>query len=99
MCCVSAHEGQKRMSEPLELPCGFWEPNSGLTRKHFLYRRNAEIQELRNIPTVDERVRYIKKRIDNAIGYYQNLKPIFEDDDYKHLKTWKEVMEKLQNRG
>lgn len=71
----------------------------GLTRKHFLYRRNAEIQELRNIPTVDERVRYIKKRIDNAIGYYKNLKPIFKDDDYKHLKTWKEVMEKLQNRG
>lgn len=48
---------------------------------------------------IDERVSYMKKRIDNAIGYYKNLKPIFKDDDYKHLKTWKEVMEKLQKRG
>ena len=71
----------------------------GLTRKHFLYRRNEEIQELRNMLTVDERVEYIKERIDNAINYYKNLKPIFKDDDYKFLKTWAEVIVKLQERG
>jgi serine/threonine-protein kinase len=71
----------------------------GLTRKHFLYRRNEEIQELRSMSTVDERVEYIKERIDNAIHYYKNLKPIFKDDDYKFLKTWTEVIEKLKERG
>lgn len=71
----------------------------GLTRKHFLYRRNEEIQELRSMSTVDERVEYIKERIDNAIRYYKNLKPIFKDDDYKFLKTWTEVIEKLKERG
>lgn len=71
----------------------------GLTRKHFLYRRNQEIQELRNLSTIDERVEYIKDRIDKAIRYYKNLKPIFKDDDYKFLKTWTEVITKLQERG
>lgn len=71
----------------------------GLTRKHFLYRRNTEIQELRNMPTVNERVKYIKNRIDSAASYYKNLKPIFKDDDYKYLKTWTEVIAKLQERG
>lgn len=70
-----------------------------LTRKHFLYRRNMEIQELRNMQTVNERVEYMKKRIDVAINYYKNLKPIFKDDDYRYLKTWKEVIAKLQKRG
>ena len=70
-----------------------------LTRKHFLYRRNEEIQQLRCMSTRDERVGYIKDRIANAIGYYKNLKPIFKDDDYKYLKTWIEVIEKLQERG
>ena len=49
--------------------------------------------------TIDERVEYIKDRIANAIGYYKNLKPIFKDDDYKFLKTWVEVIAKLQERG
>lgn len=71
----------------------------GLTRKHFLFRRNEEIEELRNMSTVDERVGYIKERIDNAISYYKNLKPIFKEDDYKFLKTWVEVIAKLQERG
>lgn len=71
----------------------------GLTRKHFLYRRDEEIQKLRSMSTVDERVEYIKERVTTAIGYYKNLKPIFKDDDYKFLKTWLEVIEKLQERG
>lgn len=49
--------------------------------------------------TIDERVEYIKDRIDKAIKYYKNLKPIFKDDDYKFLKTWTEVITKLQERG
>ena len=71
----------------------------GLTRKHFLYRRNEEVQKLRSMHTIDERVEYIKNVIDNAIVYYKNLKPIFKDDDYKFLKTWMEVIVKLQERG
>lgn len=70
-----------------------------LTRKHFLYRRNEEIQLLRKMSSLDERIEYIKTRIDKAIGYYKNLKPIFKDDDYKFLKTWLEVIAKLQERG
>ncbi|MDD6632982.1 MAG: serine/threonine-protein kinase [Lachnobacterium sp.] len=70
-----------------------------LTRKHFLYRRNEEIQKLRSIPTIESRVEYMKDRITNAIGYYKNLKPIFKDDDYKFLKTWTDVIAKLQERG
>lgn len=71
----------------------------GLTRKHFLYRRNEEIQKLRNFPTVDERVKYMKERIENAINYYKNLKPIFKEEDYRFLRTWTEVITKLQERG
>lgn len=71
----------------------------GLTRKHFLYRRNEEIQLLRSMPSVNERIEYMKGRIDDAIGYYKNLKPIFREDDYKYLRTWVEVIVKLQERG
>ncbi len=71
----------------------------GLTRKHFLYRRNEEIQKLRSMATVDERVRYVKERIDTAVNYYGNLKPVFKDADYKFLKTWADVLNKLQERG
>lgn len=49
--------------------------------------------------TIDERVRNVKERIDMAINYYKNLKPIFKDDDYKFLKTWTDVLMKLQERG
>ncbi len=71
----------------------------GLTKKHFLYRRNEEIQRLRNMQTKNERINFITERIDNAINYYKHLKPIFKEDDYKFLKTWKEVIGKLQKRG
>lgn len=70
-----------------------------LTRKHFLYRRQEEIQILRSISSVDKRVEYIRDRITKAIDYYKNLKPIFKDDDYKYLKTWIEVIDKLRERG
>lgn len=71
----------------------------GLTRKHFLYRRNEEVQKLRSMHTIDERVEYIKSIINNAMFFYKNLKPIFKDDDYKFLRTWMEVIVKLQERG
>lgn len=70
-----------------------------LTKKHFLYRRNEEMLKLRTLPATEERVLYIKNRVEKAIGYYKNLKPIFKDDDYKFLKTWMEVIIKLQERG
>ncbi len=69
------------------------------TRKHFLYRRHKEIQELRKMYTLDERVEYIRNRIKKATAYYKNLKPIFKEDDYKFLRTWEDVIAKLQERG
>jgi len=67
-----------------------------LTKKHFLYRRNQEINELRAINTIQNRVEYIEKRVIDAISYYDNLKPIFKDDDSRFLKVWVEVIKKLK---
>lgn len=67
-----------------------------LTRKHFLYRRNEEIEILRNLPSVSARVEYIEERINNAIKYYKKLKPIFKEEDSKFLKTWLDVVQKLK---
>jgi serine/threonine-protein kinase len=70
--------------------------SDGLARKHFLYRRNEEINELRKFTTSLERISYIEKRITNALHFYKNLKPIFRDDDSKFLKVWLDVIEKLK---
>jgi serine/threonine-protein kinase len=67
-----------------------------LTKKHFLYRRNEEIEELRKLTTLQERVNHIERRIKDAIQYYKNLRPIFQDDDSRFLKTWLDVIEKLK---
>jgi len=70
--------------------------NDGLTRKHFLYRRQEEIDKLRNLSTIEERVNYLENSINTALTYYKNLKPIFKDDDFKFLKVWLEVINKLK---
>lgn len=70
----------------------------GLSKKHFLYRRNEELLLLRGMASSDERINFIKNRIETALSYYKNLKPIFKDDDYKYLKTWYDVVTKLQAR-
>jgi len=67
-----------------------------LTRKHFLFRRNQEIEELRNLDSTLERVEYIETRIKNAIAYYKSLKPIFKDNDSQFLKIWLDVLQKLK---
>jgi len=67
-----------------------------LTKRHFLYRRNEEINELRKLTNLQERVSYIELRIKNAIQYYKNLKPVFQDDDSRFLKVWLDVIEKLK---
>lgn len=68
----------------------------GLTRKHFLFRRNKEIEELRNLDSTLERVEYMEARIKNAIVHYKSLKPIFKDDDSRFLKVWLDVLQKLK---
>lgn len=70
--------------------------NDKLAGKHFLYRRNEEIETLRNLDAISERVDYMEDRIKNAITYYKNLKPIFKDDDSRFLKTWLDVLQKLK---
>lgn len=70
--------------------------NDGLTRKHFLYRRNEEIEKLRSFDVIAERVDYMEERINNAIEYYKSLKPIFKEDDSRFLRTWLDVLQKLK---
>jgi len=70
--------------------------SDSLTKKHFLYRRYEEIEEFRKLTTLQERVNHIENRIKNANLYYKNLKPIFQEDDSRFLKTWSDVIEKLK---
>ena len=72
--------------------------NDALSKKHFLYRRNEEIKKLRSLSEISDRVEHLEMMINDAITYYKNLKPIFKDDDYKFLKTWLEVIEKLKEK-
>jgi Serine/threonine protein kinase len=70
--------------------------DDGLTRKHFLYRRNLEIEELRHLNSTQDKVDYIEERVTQAIQNYKSLKPIFKDDDYRFLKVWLDVIKKLR---
>jgi serine/threonine-protein kinase len=67
-----------------------------LTRKHFLYRRGKEIEEIRKLSSIEERVSLIERRIKEAIQNYKNLKPIFKDEDSGFLKVWLDVIEELR---
>ena len=46
-------------------------------RLHFLYNRNSEINHLKTLNRA-ERINYITGYIENAIGYYQHLSPVFK---------------------
>ena len=70
--------------------------NESLSKKHFLYRRQEEINELRSFSNKQARVNYIESRIQNAYSYHQSLKPIFKTDDYNHFKTWLAVIQELK---
>lgn len=70
--------------------------NEPLSKKHFLYRRQEEINKLRSFETISERIDYIETCIQNAISYHQSLKPIFKTDDYNHFKTWLTVIQELK---
>lgn len=65
------------------------------TRKHFLYRRQEEINIMSKM-TIPERIDYIQNRISIALKYYENLKPIFKESDYSFLKTWDKVIKQLR---
>lgn len=68
----------------------------GLTRKHFLFRRNQEIEEIRKLASINDRVNFLEQRIKEAVQNYKNLKPIFKDDDSRFLKIWLDVIQKLR---
>lgn len=70
--------------------------NEPLSKKHFLYRRQEEINKLRSFYTISDRVNYIETCIQNAINYHQALKPIFTSNDYSHFKTWLTVIQELK---
>lgn len=70
--------------------------NESLSKKHFLYRRQQEINKLRSFDTISERIDYIEACIQNAINYHQALKPIFKSDDYNHFRTWLTVIHELK---
>lgn len=70
--------------------------NDKLAKKHFLFRRNEEIEILRDINSIAERVNYMEKQIKNAIMYYKEFSPIFKDEDSSFLRVWLEVIKKLK---
>lgn len=67
-----------------------------LAQKHFLFRRQEEINQLRSIPNINERVSFTEVRVQNAITYHQALKPVFKADDYNHFKVWQTVIDELK---
>lgn len=70
--------------------------NEQLSKKHFLYKRQEEIDVLRSFKSISDRIDYIEMRIQNAINYHQALKPIFKADEYSHFKTWQTVIQELK---
>ena len=70
--------------------------NEQLSKKHFLYKRQEEINILRSFESIKDRVNYIEMRVQNAFNYHQALKPIFKTDDYSHFKTWQIVIQELK---
>ena len=67
-----------------------------LSKKHFLYKRQEEINKLRSFENICDRVDYIETRVQNAINYHQGLKPIFKPDDYSHFRIWQTVIQELK---
>lgn len=70
--------------------------NEQLSKKHFLYKRQEEIDKLRSFESINDRVAYIEMCVQNAINYHQALKPIFKSDDYNHFRTWQTVIQELK---
>lgn len=70
--------------------------NEQLSKKHFLYKRQKEIEKLRSFSNTHDRVAYIEMRVQNAINYHQALKPIFKSDDYSHFRTWQTIIDELK---
>ncbi len=70
--------------------------NEQLSKKHFLYKRQEEINVLRSFKSISDRVNYIETRIQKAFDYHQALKPIFKADEYSHFKTWQTVIQELK---
>lgn len=56
-------------------------------------------KQIKKIPsTRKERIKYLKKLIENALGYYQNANvPFDSDSDGEHLLVWREVIRKFEN--
>ncbi len=71
--------------------------DDGLTKKHFLYRRNEEINNIRAFSSIEERVTYVEMQIKDAIQNYKKLKPIFRDEEAKFLTVWLDVIKKLKD--
>ena len=70
--------------------------NDILSKKHFLFRRQEEINTLRSFSNMSQKVSFIEQRIQNAIVYHQALRPIYKDDEFNYLKTWLTVIDELK---
>lgn len=70
--------------------------SDALAKKHFLFKRQSEIERLRSLSSINDRVDYIENKINNGIAYYQALRPIFKVDDYSYLKVWQTVINELK---
>lgn len=72
--------------------------NEALSKAHFLYKRQEEIETLRSFSSISERVDYIEDRIKKTIEYHQKLRPIFKTEDYNYFKNWQVVISELKKR-
>ena len=97
------HLAKSKISQRIECSCPYCNglspenlANELLAKKHFLYRRNEEILNLRALSSIPERVSYIEEKVRTAISNYKELRPIFKDDEYKYLNVWLEVIIKLK---
>ena len=70
--------------------------NESLSKKHFLYKRQEEIDKLRSFASISDRVKYTETRVQNSIHYHEALKPIFKSEDYSHFKVWQNVIKELK---
>lgn len=61
-----------------------------LAQLHFLYRRTQEVKLLKSLP-IKDRLSWFLDRLSKAEGYYKSMTGIFKSDDYKFIKTWKQV--------
>lgn len=62
------------------------------SKSHFLLVREKELIELNAFKTIEERIKHMQKRIENAINLIENMGDVFKPSETNYLKKWKKVL-------